>query len=72
MGMVPFGQLPLFCQVWNNTDGDDSFLVLVASDGKVILGFIWKIHKALYYMVSIHVSLVKYQGKTKKVKWVHV
>ena len=53
MGMVPFGQLPLLCQVWESTDRDDSFLVLVElSSGKLILGLIYKLHDAWVLLVS--------------------
>ena len=50
MGMVPFGQLPLLCQICDRTRWDDSFLAaVVVSDGKLILGLICKLHETLYY-----------------------
>lgn len=67
MGIVPFGQLPLLCQVWDNTCRDDSFLTLMeVSNGKLLLGFICKLPEALYYIVSMHASLVKYWGQAEK------
>ena len=51
----------------DNTCRDDSFLTLmVVSNGKLLLGFICKLHEALHYIVNMHASLVKYWGQAEK------